>query len=155
MVGPPQIGGGLSAMTQGLGLPNGQAAFNLAGVQGDAAPPQVQMGSFNPGPNTVGNGGFKVNITRTASSNPVQNIINDMQNPLGGTTIGLQQQAPPPPPPQLDAAYRNEAFHQQTLAPPGQTASQPWIPTMAPPGQTPAAQPRFPLWGLHSRMTWF
>ena len=94
MVGPQQISNTVPKMGMGLGLPNGQAVFNLAGRQNTAPAPEVNLPQGMPG------GGFKINITRTASSDPVQNIINDITNPLGGSKvdIGPQAQAQPPQP---------------------------------------------------------
>ena len=101
MVGPPQVNGWTDPFKQGLGLPNGQALFNAGGMASNAAPPQVNI---NPGADRVGQGGFKINVTRTASSDPVQNIINDIQNPLGNTNLNIGPQAPAAPTQQQQAS---------------------------------------------------
>jgi hypothetical protein len=88
---------------EGLGVPWGKAMFNLPryqmpgstvgfgggfGLSGDmqGAPGQSQMG-MQPGAN-IGN--VRFSMTRQASSDPVQNIINDVQNPLGGMKLGFE-----------------------------------------------------------------
>ncbi len=79
--------------TEGLGVPWGRAMFNL---------PRYQMpgtnvnynGNFGMGGGGEGGapqpiGGVHFTITRQASSDPVQNIISDIQNPLGGANINF------------------------------------------------------------------
>ena len=88
---PNQMGSFTPQNAEGLGVPWGKAMFNL---------PRYQMpgssinfgGGF--GPNQGGGGGgvqptggVKFSISRTASSDPVENIVNDVQNPLGGTNV--------------------------------------------------------------------
>ena len=99
---PNQIPAFTQQNAEGLGVPWGKAMFNLPRYQmpgstvnfgggfnlmGDmaGAPGQSQMG-MQPGAN-IGNVRFSLN--RQASSDPVQNIINDVQNPLGGMQLGF------------------------------------------------------------------
>ena len=84
-----QMSLGMDRQNEGLGVPWGQAMFNL---------PRYQM----PGSTMNFNGqipmqqpGVNFTITRTASSDPVKNIINDMQNPLGGMNVNMGPQAAP------------------------------------------------------------
>lgn len=76
---------------EGLGVPWGQAMFNLPRYQmpgstlnvgGQVPMPQGQMQPTE----------MNFSITRTASSDPVANIIKDIQNPLGGTNVNFGQQ---------------------------------------------------------------
>ena len=87
-----QMSLGMDRQNEGLGVPWGQAMFNL---------PRYQM----PGSTMNFNGqipmqqpGVNFTITRTASSDPVRNIMEDFQNPLGGMTVNMgPQQAQPQP----------------------------------------------------------
>ncbi len=91
--------GGISTMTprndEGLRMPNGQAVFNLPRM-----PPAPGTNVNFPTNVPMGGGSFgmpnlKMSITRTASSDPVQNIINDIQNPLNSTNVNFEPaQAP-------------------------------------------------------------
>lgn len=97
----------------GLGLPNGKVAFNLPRYQmpgtnvkfgggfnlGADMTPNGSMAGMAPNAN-IGNVRFSLN--RQTSSDQTQNIINDIQNPLGGVSVGFEQgtatPAPTPPP---------------------------------------------------------
>lgn len=143
LFGPPMLGAVTPQNNEGLGIPNGQASFNL---------PRTAANLGLEGINAMAPG-LKFSISRTASSDPVQNIINDMQNPLGGTNIGMQPTAmkpAAPPPPGLSDLGGVNPWRSQTMAPPGQQAGVPWAPTMAPPGQNLGQMARF---GLKQRMT--
>lgn len=99
---PNQMAGSTPKNSEGLGVPWGQAMFNLPryqmpgsninfgggfnmGSDMQAGPNTSQMG-MAPGAN-IGN--VRFSLTRQASSDPVQNIIQDIQNPLGGTSINF------------------------------------------------------------------
>ena len=99
---PNQMNASTPQNAEGLGVPWGKAMFNLPryqmpgstvnfgggfGLSGDmaGAPGQSQTG-MAPGAN-VGN--VRFSLSRQASSDPVQNIINDIQNPLGGMSLGF------------------------------------------------------------------
>jgi hypothetical protein len=103
---PNQLNSLTPQNNEGLGVGGGQAMFNL---------PRFQMpgstigfgGSFGPGqqqaqpggvPGSASVGNVRFSISRQASSDPVQNIINDIQNPMGGMNINFGQggQAPAP-----------------------------------------------------------
>jgi hypothetical protein len=109
---PPGVPGQKDSMTpqnnEGLAVPWGQAMFSLPRSQmpgttvgfnggfgldmtGDmqTAPGQSQTGMA---PQPVG--GVRFSLTRQASSDPVQNIINDIQNPLGGANLQFGGNAP-------------------------------------------------------------
>lgn len=152
MMGPPQIGGSVPQMAQGLGLPNGQAVFNLSGFKNTAPAPEVAIPSF-----AAPGSSFKLNITRTASSDPVQNIINDIVNPLGGSKIDM---APAPAPQQqpsllsMDQANFDPYSHLASLAPPGQVAGAQWRPNLGWPGIGSANFPMMNTSGPWGRGTW-
>lgn len=96
MLGP---WGGVSTPqnSEGLGLPDGSAIFNLPSYQPAGT-------EFNYNGQITGTPGFNLSITRTASSDPVQNIINDYNNPLSGTlTMSPQAPAAPKPQPMLQS----------------------------------------------------
>lgn len=76
LYGPQSLGLFTPQNGEGLGLPGGQTSFNLP-----------RSGAPTPSMN--------FSISRTASSDPVQNIINDIQNPLGGLNVTQQQQQQP------------------------------------------------------------
>lgn len=99
---PNQMGSFTPQNNEGLATPWGQAMFNLPRFQmpgstvnfgggfnlgGDMSSPmgQPQTG-MAPGAN-VGN--VRFSLSRQASSDPVQNVINDIQNPLGGMSLGF------------------------------------------------------------------
>jgi len=99
---PNQMNASTPQNAEGLGVPWGKAMFNLPryqmpgstvnfgggfGLSGDmaGAPSQSQTG-MAPGAN-IGN--VRFSLSRQASSDPVQNIINDIQNPLGGMSLGF------------------------------------------------------------------
>ena len=97
---PNQMNSFTPQNNEGLGVPWGRALFNLPRYQ----MPGSQMnfgGGFGfggrEGPNQMGmQGGAGVapvgvnfSISRQASSDPVKNIINDIQNPLGGMTANF------------------------------------------------------------------
>lgn len=111
---PPGVPGQKDSMTpqnnEGLAVPWGQAMFSLPRSQmpgttvgfnggfgldmtGDmqTAPGQSQTGMA---PQPVG--GVRFSLTRQASSDPVQNIINDIQNPLGGANLQFGGGGAPP-----------------------------------------------------------
>lgn len=67
---------------EGLGVGGGQTMFNL---------PRFQM----PGSSV------NFSISRTASSDPIKNIISDISNPLGGTSISVGGGEPPQQAPSL------------------------------------------------------
>lgn len=146
LFGPPMLGAVTPQNNEGLGLPNGQAMFNLPRTS-------AAMNLGLEGINAMAPS-LKFSIQRTASTDPVQNIINDMQNPLGGINIGPMQQPvtmkPQAPPPGLSDLGGFNPWRSQTMAPPGQQAGVPWAPTMAPPGQNLGQMARF---GLKQRMT--
>ena len=98
---PNQMNASTPQNAEGFGVPWGKAMFNL---------PRYQMpgtnvnfgGGFNlsgdmnrEGPNQMGMapganiGNVRFSLNRQASSDPVQNIINDIQNPLGGMSLGF------------------------------------------------------------------
>ncbi len=100
---PNQINAKVPQNAEGLGVPWGRAMFNLPrfqmpgstvnfgggfGLSGDMGSPlgQSQLG-MQPGAN-IGN--VRFSLSRQASSDPVQNAINDIQNPLGGMSLGFQ-----------------------------------------------------------------
>ena len=90
--------GGISTMTprnnEGLRMPNGQAMFNLPSMS-PAPGTNVNFPTNVPVGGGFGMPSLKMSITRTASSDPVQNIINDIQNPLNSTNVDLKPaQAP-------------------------------------------------------------
>lgn len=66
---------------EGLRMPGNQAMFNLPRFQMPGT--TVNFGGMMPA------GNMSFSITRQASSDPVQNIINDIQNPLGNTNISF------------------------------------------------------------------
>ena len=89
-----QMSLGMPQGNEGLGVPWGRAMFNLPHYQtpgstlnfgGNFGAPQTQ--SLSPT-------GVDFSITRTASSDPVKNVIGDMQNPLGGMNVNFQPAAP-------------------------------------------------------------
>jgi len=84
--GPSSLGTFTSQNTEGLGFPNRQVMFNLPRFQAPGM-------TFNAGGNFSGGGGgvggLKFSITRQASSDAVQNILNDVINPLSGSEINI------------------------------------------------------------------
>ena len=123
----------------GLGIGN-QAMFNLPrGLEGFG-----QVGGMNaPSPS------LKFSIQRSASSDPLQQMMNNFQNPLG-FSMDFSQMAPMAPKPQPqrqmpglmnDPNAYDPWRHGATMAPPGQFAGQDFRQTMGIPGQA----PKFPL----------
>lgn len=98
MLGGMSPWGGVSTPqnSEGLGLPDGSAIFNLPSFQPAGT-------DFNYNGNITGTPGFNLSITRTASSDPVQNIINDYNNPLSGE-LTMTSQAPAAKPPIFQSA---------------------------------------------------
>ncbi len=91
MFGPTMQSSITPQNNEGLGLPGGQAIFNLPRT-GNVPGTTVNFPSGQVG-------GLKFSVTRTASSDPVQNIINDISNPLSGANIdigGMGQGQPGP-----------------------------------------------------------
>mgnify|MGYP001613074502 CR=1 FL=1 len=87
LYGPQSLGTFVPQGGEGLGLPGGGVSFNLPRTA-PAPGTSVNM----PGGMVGGQGGapsLKMSITRTASSDPVQNIINDIINPLNSTNVDL------------------------------------------------------------------
>ena len=153
---PNQLGSSTPKNNEGLAMPWGQAMFNLPRYQmpgsqvnfgggfnlsGDmqGAPGQSQMG-MQPGAN-IGNVRFSLN--RQASSDPVQNIINDVQNPLSGMSLNFTNGAASPvaaekPKPQ------GPGLREMMMGFDGHTANMPfWGATDNPYGQAMALQKQF------------
>jgi len=99
-----------SSNDEGLGMPWGEAMFNLPRYQmpgtnvnfdggfnlsGDMQKEGVDQTGMAPGAN-IGN--VRFSLKREASSDPVKNIINDIQNPLGGVNLSFEGDAAPQPP---------------------------------------------------------
>src|SRR3990167_1258251 len=116
---PNQLGSSTPQNNMGLGMPWGQAMFNLPrfqmpgssinfgggfGLNGDMNREGPNQMGMAPGGGQANIGNVRFSLTRQASSDPVQNIINDIQNPLGGMNLNFsgggapQQQAPAPKP---------------------------------------------------------
>lgn len=77
---PNQMPGFTPQNSQGLGMPGGQAMFNL---------PRFQMPGTDVNFSGTQPSGMSFSITRQASSDPIANIIGDIQNPLGGSAINI------------------------------------------------------------------
>jgi hypothetical protein len=91
LYGPQSLGMFTPQNNEGLGLPGGQVSFNLPRTA-PAPGTTVNMPQGMPA-----GGGMNFSVSRTASSDPVQNIINDIQNPLNSTNINFTPQAAPKP----------------------------------------------------------
>ena len=95
---PNQMNSFTPQNNEGLGMPWNQAMFNLPRFQMPGS--QINFGGGfgfggREGPNQMGMAsgvqpvGVNFSINRQASSDPVKNIINDIQNPLGGMTANF------------------------------------------------------------------
>lgn len=124
LYGPQTLGLFTPQSGEGLGLPNGQVSFNL---------PRT-----SPAPGTSVNfpggqvPGFSFSVTRTASSDPVKNIINDIQNPLNSTNINFKPAQQQEQAQNLTTAPPLPTFG--SIAPPGQMPHAPFTPTLGRPG---------------------
>lgn len=114
---------------QGLGVPWGQAMFNLPRFQMPGS--QIGFnGNFGMSQGGVGNpqvpmGGVNFSLTRQASSDPVQNIINDIGNPLSGMSANFgqaQQQASQSP---LKQTMMNGLMQDRPWTPEGSPGTRP------------------------------
>ena len=103
---PNQIGSMTPQNNEGLGVPWGRAMFNLPRYQMPGSDINFTGGFNSPlgqsqlgmQPGGVGASNVRFSLTRQASSDPVKNIINDIQNPLGGMSLNFDsgQGAPAP-----------------------------------------------------------
>ncbi len=133
--GPQSLGFFTPQNNEGLGLPGGQAVFNLPRT-GNVPGTSVNFPSGQVG----GGGQMNLSITRTASSDPVQNIINDISNPLSGANINLT-------PSQAPKQQQSGGFTAAATPPSNPFANDQWAPIGAR-GNTPGTigTPGFANW---------
>ena len=131
---PNQMNSSTPQNNEGLGVPWGNAMFNLPRYQmpgtqanfgGGFGMDQQQGG----GGGVMPVGGVHFSINRQASSDPVQNIINDIGNPLGGMTANFGNAPATAPKPSKDSQLKtammqpnqlhNSAYDSQGFSPSG------------------------------------
>lgn len=162
LYGPQTLGLFTPQNNEGLGLPGGQVSFNLPRTS-PAPGTNVNFPQNMP----TGYPGVSMSITRTASSDPVKNIIADIQNPLNSTNVNFKNTAGggaggSQGMPSLSAPAPGTVprYDLGTLGMPGQPAGQPFRPTLGMPGVSSVNMPPmdiFPAAGnsqfsLRSRM---
>lgn len=125
---PNQMPGFTPKNTEGLMMPNNQVMFNLPRFQ---MPGTQANFAGNFGPQGAGAGwaqptSVNFSISRTASSDPVQNIINDIGNPLGGMTANFGQGGPQQPQQQsLREQMMGQSLGKNSYGPNGFTGQKP------------------------------
>jgi len=82
------LGHQVPQMSEGLGLPGGQALFNLPSSFTPGQTSDINLEGFPQG--TQAN----INVRRTASSDPIKNILGDLANPLSGTAVNFSPGVP-------------------------------------------------------------
>ncbi len=96
----------------------GQATmFNLPRFQTPGTSLNFNSGFGEGGGFGPGSGSLRFSVTRTASSDPVQNILNDIGNPLGGVNLSLGGQGAPQAP--RPGPLRDRMVDQPSFGPPG------------------------------------
>lgn len=159
MFGPQMGNASTPQNNEGLGLPGGQAIFNLprtGNVPGTTVNfPSGQVGGQGGSP------GLKFSITRTASSDPVQNIINDISNPMSGANIDIAQTGATPAQPRRSLSsqpgsqpgvFANDFYPTSVSGPPNFPIGVPNFQNMWE-QQGRNSFPQLPQFGLRGRMT--